>query len=642
MGLVHKDQVPVRSLLGYMTQPDRVLIIPPWQREYVWSPTEEGEIGILLNDLKDFFESPREEYLMGSVILAKENQSSEDRVIIDGQQRTLTFLIFLLAASKYISNANLKQVDNLAHEKLSQDMRSCLSFDLFDYRKRISMNQQQANSALQTLFAWSKVADGELSDDFIAEKEHWTETHRNIVIVAEWLYEKRFKSESWLVSSDFLNGIRKIIDGVKFIEVTLTDQQEAIAVFDQINDRGADLNSGDLIKNRIFMSVENEEDYETISNLWTSMRESLVQCSLKRLKEPKFLLRALALSEVREKTLLVERGIVEDQPETKIKAEKITYEKLTKFWGDRLNPPKNKPGFAPKLDPVTFSENLVVGARWLHALSRERTINADPLKELYFTRYLKSVQHYPILIAAREISEKQVFLHLVRQVHNRTAFYLLSDESNQDFESMIPKWTSAVAQLGKNATIEKLNEIYQSHFAITQLQINLLFEQFSSWNYKDATDKKKIRAVLSQLSRIVDKCVKKEDSESPESYFKTRKNEQGKSWDIDHVAPGGKEERHSRLHTIGNLVLLHPSDNRSKKDASPKSKTSNYSDSNLYLTKTLAQIPIEKERIKIQAFFDSLEIKTDLIDLNSWNSKAIDQRSILYFKLLAHHLTSVD
>ena len=130
-----------------------------------------------------------------------------------------------------------------------------------------------------------------------------------------------------------------------------------------------------------------------------------------------------------------------------------------------MNPPKNKPGFAPKLDPVTFSENLVVGARWLHALSRERTINADPLKELYFTRYLKSVQHYPILIAAREISEKQVFLHLVRQVHNRTAFYLLSDESNQNFESMIPKWTSAVAQLGKNATIEKLNEIYQSHFA---------------------------------------------------------------------------------------------------------------------------------------------------------------------------------
>jgi hypothetical protein len=55
-------------------------------------------------------------------------------------------------------------------------------------KKRIDMNQQNANAALQTLFAWSKVADGELSDEFIADKDQWTETHRNIITVAEWLY----------------------------------------------------------------------------------------------------------------------------------------------------------------------------------------------------------------------------------------------------------------------------------------------------------------------------------------------------------------------------------------------------------------------------------------------------------------------
>ena len=638
MSLIAKDSVPVRSLVEYLSHPNRVLEVPPWQREYVWNASESGEIGVLLQDLREFFESSSDEYLMGSVILSPEGSDPEKLHIIDGQQRTLTFLIFLFAAAKYISNAGLKEVDNLAHEKLSQDMRKCMSFDLFDYVKRVSMNQQQANVALQTLFAWSKVADGELSDEFIADKEHWTETHRNIVVAAEWLYEQQFKENKWIAKADFIPALIKILTGIKFIEITLEDQLEAIAVFDRINDRGAQLNSGDLIKNRIFMSVESDEDFGKITASWTTMNDSLIQSSLTRLREPKFLLRALALGHSDGPISESQKATREEEPETK--AQKITYEKLTKFWGDRLNPPKNSAKPLEKLDPLNFANLLVSSADWLQKLSKEKSPRNQDLRELYFTRYLKSVQHYPVLLAGRHLSDKAVFERLVKQVHNRTAFYLLSDERTQDFESLIPNWTSRISKLKADSTIDELDQVCLDGFSINNNQFNLLEEQFHSWSYKDPTEKKKIRAVLSQLSRMVDKHVKKEDSESPQSYFRTRKNEDGKSWDIDHIAPGGKEDKHSHLHTIGNLVLLHPNDNRSKKDAPPASKIDNYKDSRLYLTKTLATIPIESERKRIQSLFDGLDVSLTSVNLNHWNTKSIEQRANLYFALLKHHLTS--
>ena len=49
-------KVELRDLKEYLTQ-NRVIRIPPWQREYGWKPTESGQVGYLLADLKDFIES---------------------------------------------------------------------------------------------------------------------------------------------------------------------------------------------------------------------------------------------------------------------------------------------------------------------------------------------------------------------------------------------------------------------------------------------------------------------------------------------------------------------------------------------------------------------------------------------------------
>lgn len=151
-------------------------------------------------------------------------------------------------------------------------------------------------------------------------------------------YMKKLKTESWLPNKDLLKAMNKLMENVKFLQITLSSQQEAIAIFDRINSRGALLDSGDLIKNRIFQAVEDDESFNQISNSWLEMNESLAKCSLKRMREPKFLLRGLALADQDIQEYAVVDG---GEPDTKYSAPKITYEKLTTYWGDKLDP-KNK------------------------------------------------------------------------------------------------------------------------------------------------------------------------------------------------------------------------------------------------------------------------------------------------------------
>jgi len=42
-----KDLLPKDPRNLHIKMPDRLLVVPPWQREYVWGATDEGEVGVL-------------------------------------------------------------------------------------------------------------------------------------------------------------------------------------------------------------------------------------------------------------------------------------------------------------------------------------------------------------------------------------------------------------------------------------------------------------------------------------------------------------------------------------------------------------------------------------------------------------------
>jgi hypothetical protein len=250
-----------------------------------------------------------------------------------------------------------------------------------------------------------------------------------------------------------------------------------------------------------------------------------------------------------------------------------------------------------------------------------------------------SVQHFPMVLAANGYP-LEILRHLTRQVHNRTAFYLLSDERTQDFESMVPNWTRDLTRLGTKPTVSKLDEIYES-YKIPSDRMDLFLEHVRGWSYK-GSDKKKIRGVLSLLTWIVDQKSGVAGNASPIRYYSTKADENDWSWDIDHIQPGGKADAESDLHTIGNLVLLYYKHNSYKKDDLPIKKKDVYQGSHLVLTQTLAGITIDQEKTKANGYFKKAGVGMPEVDLNKWGSYSIQQRADFYLGLLRYHLNTLD
>lgn len=145
------NSVPVRSLKDYLSDDSRLLVVPQWQREYVWSASEEGQVGVLLADLYDFLETDDDDYLMGSIWLSKSNNPMES-LIVDGQQRSLTFTLLMMSVLKYVTNhPEIRVTNNPDHDQVIVDMRNCISSSTKDYLRKVSMPQAGANNIMISL-----------------------------------------------------------------------------------------------------------------------------------------------------------------------------------------------------------------------------------------------------------------------------------------------------------------------------------------------------------------------------------------------------------------------------------------------------------------------------------------------------------
>ena len=148
------SRVPVKNLRDYLSG-EFELSVPQWQREYAWEANDGGQVGELLTDLRDFVLSKSDEYLIGSIILCKVPGNEKQRYIIDGQQRTMTFLLFLMCARKYMKTHGIIKPNNDKHNRLATEVRTCLSRSIEDYEPRVSMNQANANRILEEIWHWS-------------------------------------------------------------------------------------------------------------------------------------------------------------------------------------------------------------------------------------------------------------------------------------------------------------------------------------------------------------------------------------------------------------------------------------------------------------------------------------------------------
>jgi uncharacterized protein with ParB-like and HNH nuclease domain len=609
--LIDGNKLPVVSLEEYFNQ-HRTLVIPPWQREYSWG---DQQVETLLDDLKNFYENRGvSQYLLGSIILCEENVDGEksEPLLIDGQQRSLTLTLFLMCARKYLKTNNLIDGTSDKHTKLSQDILNCLTDNPEGrYFPKVSMNQAKANEILAELFDWSNTTSPTVGADIFQRADLQTRTQRNLSEVAKAIYSK-FQSNEWVLLDDFIPALIKIMDGIKLIELTVTDKRESIAIFDRINDRGMILSKADLIKNIIFSRVSDKE-FDLISDNWNEMSEKLMETKKVRLQDPKYLLRAMSH---------VQFGAHPG------------YDNLATFWEDKFNDAETK------ISAKSFSDSLPVNAKSLLSLVKGEHPDFQSIPEIFLASELGSVQHYSVLLAGSQISDEKAYRTLMSQVNYRTMLYMLSKERTQSFDLMVPEWANAVHALKAGATVEQLKEVYRNVALPTDEIFYNLQMRMSEWLYGSAGDRKKMRAVLALLSTHLNnacgKPLKIQDA--------MRSSRRGgiQPWQLEHIAPQSRNTE-PIWHGIGNLVLLAPTDNLEASDKDPSLKKLHYNQSELVLTKTLSDMPIvNTSATKVSELYSKLGNFAPSWSLDSWDKKAIDARGEFYYKYLVHIFKSLE
>ena len=610
---VKDGRVPVLNLFSYFTE-HSLLKVPSWQRDYSWDASDEGQVGILLEDLQTFVSNTSaDEYLMGSVILCEGNDGPE-HLIIDGQQRTLTLSIFLMVALKFVRNKSLIDAQNAGHIDLAAKINASINAGTVgvDFKSRVVMNNPKADKVIRTIHAWSLLDDAN-GDEILSLSSDATKSERNLVEAAQYIYRK-LKSEEVFAGDKFMAAMGKIIKAVKLVVLTLDDQVEALRVYDRINNRGMVLSSADLIKNIIFMNVKDQE-FDTVSDAWLEMAKELNGTGKARLQDPKFLLRMLAS---------IDTGT------------KITYDGLVDYWSKLIDD--------GSIDALDFAGNLPVRATALKKLASSQTmipagevedwIEPTPVlvTQLHIPYELNSVQHYSVLLAGMHLEKPETIHKLGLQVASRALLYIFAQERTQSFETIIPAWANAILKLPKDADPSDLNSIYQTKAFQSENPVELLESALQAniraWSYENASDRKRIRALFALLNLELSKHFS-----AVELMRARRLPSETHGWDIDHIMAKSLVQE-KWVHRIGNLTLLSPPDNRWAGTIKPIEKINQnyYNQSDVFITKACDRLerlnPVM--RMQIQEALDEAGVEINYVVDTNWGETGVDARTELF------------
>ncbi len=228
------------------------LKVPIYQRPYSWT---EKQIGEFLNDLRDTINDGDDEYFLGTIVLTK-IESDSKLEIVDGQQRITTITIFFSTFLQLIQEEKDKETIRVDY--------------LSKWDKRIGDNIPKLELSLQDNEFFKKRI---INQDFTTEttKESHQRIKKAFEIILEFnktLLDNNNKDIRILYDwEDF------IIDNLKVVVITVPTDANAYTIFETLNDRGIELAQIDLLKNYLYSKASSR--LQEAQNLWVEITSKI-------------------------------------------------------------------------------------------------------------------------------------------------------------------------------------------------------------------------------------------------------------------------------------------------------------------------------------------------------------------------------
>ncbi len=217
--------------------------VPPFQRDYSWTPDEWDD---LWQDIVGLFgEEPEPAHYMGYLVLQSGDSKAFD--IIDGQQRMTTLSLLMLAAVSHLSD--LASPDDPADpqyrraEQLRGAYIGYLDPVTLVPRSKLALNRHNDGFYQNYLVPLERLPQRGLnaSEHLLRRAFTW--------------FKDRIKERSGGDGEAVARFIDTTVDKLFFTVITVTDELNAFKVFETLNARGVRLSATDLLKNYLFSVI---------------------------------------------------------------------------------------------------------------------------------------------------------------------------------------------------------------------------------------------------------------------------------------------------------------------------------------------------------------------------------------------------
>ncbi len=248
-------------LLKFISGNDFTFFIPPYQRNYEWTT---DQCGVFLDDVIKTTESNKKEmkaqHFLGSLTYYETERvfgQPSKLILIDGQQRVTTTMLFLIAVRDLLDNQEDKDTLNNTY-LLNKQVKG----DSMEYK--IKLKQVEAD--------WDSYKSIILAGD-IDSKEKDSCVYKNYKFFYNKLSAKKNKGENLI---DLVkNGLYNFTIVTIELKPDANPWENPQEVFESMNSLGKPLSLADLVRNYILLGLSLEEQSQYYKQYWMHVEKTL-------------------------------------------------------------------------------------------------------------------------------------------------------------------------------------------------------------------------------------------------------------------------------------------------------------------------------------------------------------------------------
>jgi len=223
--------------------------IPPFQRSYAWGRSEIeryfSDVSRIIESELDAKQHDKLEHFFGTVVIKEEKAGFANKsVVVDGQQRLTTTLIFLIALRDSEADDNTK-------EFITQNY---LTNNASSFQDKIKLKQVTKDwDSYRALVIGDSPKPGVIKNAY----EQFTR-----------LINEKKRLNSAVMFEHYLQAIQRINVAVIFLDERPFKGEDPQIIFETLNSLGKPLTLSDLVRNFVLLNMESEKQSDIYENIW--------------------------------------------------------------------------------------------------------------------------------------------------------------------------------------------------------------------------------------------------------------------------------------------------------------------------------------------------------------------------------------